>query len=41
MTAPEFRNKKQRKQNVKLRTPGKAIAKYVRISPARCAWSST
>lgn len=35
MTAPEFRNKKQRKQHVKLRTPGKAIAKYVRISPRK------
>ena len=35
MTAPEFRNKKQRKQNVKLRTPGKATAKYVRISPRK------
>ncbi|GAA5435037.1 50S ribosomal protein L22 [Deinococcus sp. A31D244] len=37
MTAPvtEFRNKKQRKQQQKLRTPGKAIAKYVRISPRK------
>lgn len=40
MTAPDrteqnFRNKKQRKQNVKLRTPGKAIAKYVRMSPRK------
>ncbi|GGK41355.1 50S ribosomal protein L22 [Deinococcus malanensis] len=37
MTAPtpEFRNKKQRKQQVKLRTPGKAIAKYVRMSPRK------
>ena len=26
MTAPEFRNKKQRKQQVKLRKPGYAIA---------------
>lgn len=35
MTAPEFRNKKQRKQQQKLRTPGKAVAKYVRISPRK------
>ncbi|GGM04083.1 50S ribosomal protein L22 [Deinococcus aerophilus] len=38
MTAPEqtqFRNKKQRKQQVKLRRPGYALAKYVRISPRK------
>lgn len=38
MTAPEtqtFRNKKQRKQQVKLRRPGYAVAKYVRISPRK------
>ncbi|WP_064015348.1 50S ribosomal protein L22 [Deinococcus puniceus] len=40
MTAPivpeqTFRNKKERKQNVKLRTPGKAIARYVRMSPRK------
>lgn len=38
MTAPEtqtYRNKKQRKQQVKLRRPGYAIAKYVRMSPRK------
>ena len=37
MTAPEqtFRNKKQRKQQVKLRKPGFAVAKYVRMSPRK------
>ena len=41
MTAPDttptqgFRNKKQRKQQVKLRRPGYAVAKYVRISPRK------
>ncbi|WP_081909023.1 50S ribosomal protein L22 [Deinococcus sp. YIM 77859] len=41
MTAPEannavaFRNKKQRKQQVKLRRPGYAVAKYVRMSPRK------
>lgn len=37
MTAPatEFRNKKERKQQQKLRTPGKAIARYVRMSPRK------
>ncbi len=43
MTAPtsntaeqaQFRNKKQRKQQVKLRRPGYALAKYVRISPRK------
>ncbi|WP_019588639.1 50S ribosomal protein L22 [Deinococcus apachensis] len=37
MTAPAetFRNKKQRKQQVKLRRPGYAIAKYVRMSPRK------
>ncbi|MFC6591781.1 50S ribosomal protein L22 [Deinococcus lacus] len=33
--APDFRNKKQRKQQVKLRKPGFAIAKYVRMSPRK------
>jgi large subunit ribosomal protein L22 len=32
---PQFRNKKQRKQQVKLRRPGYALAKYVRISPRK------
>ncbi|MEF2278829.1 50S ribosomal protein L22 [Deinococcus sp. YIM 134068] len=32
---PEFRNKKQRKQQVKLRRPGYAVAKYVRMSPRK------
>lgn len=32
---PAFRNKKQRKQQVKLRRPGYALAKYVRISPRK------
>ncbi|GBF08220.1 50S ribosomal protein L22, rplV [Deinococcus aerius] len=38
MTAPEtqtYRNKKQRKQQVKLRRPGYAVAKYVRMSPRK------
>ncbi|SMB95329.1 50S ribosomal protein L22 [Deinococcus hopiensis] len=40
MTAPAtteqtFRNKKQRKQQVKLRRPGYAVAKYVRMSPRK------
>ncbi|BDP40412.1 50S ribosomal protein L22 [Deinococcus aetherius] len=39
MTAPgteqTFRNKKQRKQQVKLRKPGYAVAKYVRMSPRK------
>jgi len=40
MTAPvsteqTFRNKKQRKQQVKLRRPGFAVAKYVRMSPRK------
>lgn len=37
MTAPEqtYRNKKQRKQQQKLRRPGYAIAKYVRMSPRK------
>lgn len=35
MTAPEFRNKKQRKQEVKLRKPGFARAKYIRMSPRK------
>ena len=39
MTAPvteqTFRNKKERKQQVKLRRPGYAIAKYVRMSPRK------
>lgn len=30
-----FRNKKQRKQEVKLRKPGFAVAKYVRMSPRK------
>ncbi|CAM3535356.1 50S ribosomal protein L22 [Deinococcus frigens] len=36
-TAPEqtYRNKKERKQLVKLRRPGYAVAKYVRISPRK------
>ncbi|QLG10280.1 50S ribosomal protein L22 [Deinococcus sp. D7000] len=35
--APEqtYRNKKERKQLVKLRRPGYAVAKYVRISPRK------
>ena len=32
---PTFRNKKQRKQQVKLRRPGYAVAKYVRMSPRK------
>ncbi|MDL2343682.1 50S ribosomal protein L22 [Deinococcus sp. MIMF12] len=39
MSAPttdqSFRNKKQRKQQVKLRRPGYAVAKYVRMSPRK------
>ena len=39
MTAPAteqtFRNKKQRKQQQKLRRPGYAVAKYVRMSPRK------
>ena len=40
MTAPSapeqtYRNKKERKQHVKLRRPGYAIARYVRISPRK------
>ena len=38
MTAPEtptYRNKKQRKQQLKLRKPGFAVAKYVRMSPRK------
>ncbi len=34
-TATAFRNKKQRKQQVKLRRPGYAVAKYVRMSPRK------
>ncbi len=36
-TTPEqtYRNKKERKQLVKLRRPGYAVAKYVRISPRK------
>ncbi|WP_216327071.1 50S ribosomal protein L22 [Deinococcus aestuarii] len=39
MTAPvseqTFRNKKERKQQVKLRKPGYAVARYVRMSPRK------
>ncbi|MPY68348.1 50S ribosomal protein L22 [Deinococcus sp. SDU3-2] len=39
MSAPttdqSFRNKKQRKQQVKLRRPGYAVARYVRMSPRK------
>ncbi|WP_102127875.1 50S ribosomal protein L22 [Deinococcus planocerae] len=38
MTAPTeqtFRNKKERKQQVKLRRPGYAVARYVRMSPRK------
>ena len=39
MTSPAteqtFRNKKERKQLVKLRRPGYAVAKYVRMSPRK------
>ncbi|GMA13933.1 50S ribosomal protein L22 [Deinococcus metallilatus] len=34
-TELSFRNKKQRKQQVKLRRPGYAVAKYVRMSPRK------
>ena len=34
-TEQSFRNKKQRKQQVKLRRPGYAVAKYVRMSPRK------
>jgi large subunit ribosomal protein L22 len=33
--APTYRNKKQRKQQEKLRRPGYAVAKYVRMSPRK------
>ena len=35
VTEPTFRNKKQRKQQVKLRRPGYAVARYVRMSPRK------
>lgn len=33
--APQYRNKKQRKQGEKIRKPGFARAKYVRMSPRK------
>ena len=35
MTAPQYRNKKQRKQQHKLRKPGFARAKFIRMSPRK------